>query len=104
MLERIAEAERLFKEYKIEEAGELLQMTLIDEPDNKKALLLLGKIHSRTQNFGEAMNCFNQVLNSEPQNSEALTGLQLIKNILQLTNNYYFENAYTDDDLYEFNT
>jgi tetratricopeptide (TPR) repeat protein len=104
MTDRIAEAERLFKEFKLDESQELLEIILSADSDNKDALLLLGKIHSRTQNFGPAINCFNKVLANNPENLEAQTGLTLIKNILQLTNNYYFENAYTDDDLYEFNS
>jgi len=104
MADRISESERLFKEYKLDEARELLDFVLTNDPDNKEALILLGKIHARTQNFGPAINCFNKVLTLDPENLEALTGLKLIQNILQLTNNFYFENAYTDDDLYEFNT
>lgn len=96
------ESEQLYKEFKLDEARELLELVLKEESHNKQALLLMGKLHSKTQNYGEAMNCFQKVLLAEPENSEATIGLQLIKNILQLTNNFYFENAYTDDDLYEF--
>ncbi|MFA6402369.1 MAG: tetratricopeptide repeat protein [Salinivirgaceae bacterium] len=103
MTDGITESERLFKEFKLDESRELLERILLADSDNKDALLLLGKIHSRTQNFGSAINCFNNVLAHAPENLEAQTGLALIKNILQLTNNYYFENAYTDDDLYESN-
>ncbi|HAZ03877.1 MAG TPA: hypothetical protein DD653_14315 [Marinilabiliales bacterium] len=98
----LKESEKLYNEFKLDEARELLELVLKEQSDHKEALLLLGKLHSKTQDYGQAMNCFNKVLLAEPGNNEATTGLQLIKNILQLTNNFYFENAYTDDDLYEF--
>lgn len=102
MGDRLEKAENLFREYKLDESREILEQLIDEEPANKNALLLLGKIHSRTQNYGVAMNFFNKVLKIEKNNMEAQTGLQLIRNILQLTNNFYFENAYTDDGLYEF--
>jgi len=99
---KLNQAITLFQEYKLEEAQLAFEQLLEEEPGQIDALVYLGRIHSRTQNYGEAMNCYQQVLDKYPENSSAKTGLQLIKNILQLTNNYYFENAYTDDELYDF--
>lgn len=98
----IEKAIALFREYKLEESRALLEEIVEREKQNVEALITLGRIHSRTQNYGVAMNYFNEVLKLDAENTEAKTGLQLIKNILQLTNNFYFENAYTDDDLYDF--
>ena len=98
----IEKAARLYSEYKLDEARNLLEAIEKKEEENLQVLVLLGKIHSRTQNYGVAMNYFNKALSIDKNNTEAKTGLQLIKNILQLTNNFYFENAYTDDDLYDF--
>ncbi len=91
----------LIQNYKLEEAREILEELIEKDSKNLPALIALGKIHSRTQNYGEAMNLFQRVLVYDANNSEASTGLQLIKNILQLTNNYYYENPYTDDELYD---
>ncbi len=102
MSKELNEAINLFQEYKLDEAQELLESIIKSKPDELEALIYLGKIHSRTQNYGVAMNYFNSVLEIQPNNSAAKTGLTLIKNILQLTNNFYFENSYTDDDLYDF--
>ncbi len=92
----------LFNNYKLDEAKDILEDIVKSEPEHIEALVTLGKIHSRTQSYGDAMNIFQKVLELQPGNSEAETGLQLIKNILQLTNNYYFENPYTSDELYDF--
>ncbi len=92
----------LFQEYKLEEAQKAFEEIIVQKPNEIEALLFLGKIHSRTQNYGVAMNYFSRILEIEPNNSGAKIGLSLIKNILQLTNNFYFENSYTDDDLYDF--
>lgn len=97
----LKKAIELFKEYKLDEAQDIFESLLENDNDNVEVLVHLGKIHSRTQNYGVALNYFNKVIELNPNNSEAKTGLVLINNILQLTNNFYFENAYTDDDLYE---
>jgi len=101
MKEKVQTAIELFKEYKLDEAQEVFEALLDEDKENIEVLLHLGKIHSRTQNYGVALNYFNKAIELNPNNSEAKTGLVLINNILQLTNNFYFENAYTDDDLYE---
>lgn len=91
----------LFQEYKLDEAQVEFESILEEDANHIDALVYLGRIHSRTQNYGVSLNCFNRVIELDETNSVALTGIQLIKNILQLTNNFYFENSYTDDDLYE---
>lgn len=98
----IDNAVALYRAYKLEESREMLELIVKQDPKNVEALLVLGKIHSRTQNYGVAINYFNQVLKLDNDNNAAKTGLKLIKNILQLTNNFYFENAYTQDNLYDF--
>lgn len=91
----------LFQNFKLDESLQLLEKIVESDSDNVEALLMIGKIHSRTQNYGVAMNYFHKVLELKPNEIEAKTNMQLIKNILQLSNNFYFENTYTDDDLYE---
>lgn len=96
-------AVELFQNYKLDEAKEMLEKLLDNDSNNFIEInIMLGKTNARTQNYGEAVNYFNKVLELQPDNEQAKTGLQLTQNILQLANNYYFENAYTDDDLYDF--
>ena len=102
-MNNIEKAEELFRNYKLDESREIIDDILESDPNNLKALIILGKIHSRSQNYGEAMNFFNRVLELDTDNQDAIVGIKLIKNILQLANNYYYENPYTDDDLYDFN-
>ncbi len=102
MNKKTKEAQELFRNYRLDEAREILEEVISGEPNNIEALVTLGKIHSRTQDYGKSMNYYQQVISIQPENIEATTGISLIKNILHLTNNYYFENAYTDDDLYDF--
>jgi tetratricopeptide (TPR) repeat protein len=56
-------------------------------PENTiKYLLLKGKIEQKFQNWGEAINSFNKVLELDPENSVAQNNLHLIKNILNFWN------------------
>jgi tetratricopeptide (TPR) repeat protein len=48
--------------------------------------LLKGKIEQKFQNWGEAINAFNRVLDLDPGNSEAENNLHLIQNILNFWN------------------
>lgn len=102
MTSKLNNAKELYQQYKFDEAQVLFEQILSEEPNNQEALVFLAKIHAKTQNYGAALNCYNQVLQFDASNSEALTGIKLIKNILQLSNNFYYENPYTDDDLYDF--
>lgn len=102
MTSKLNIAKELFQQYKLDEAQELFEQILANDTTNKEALVFLAKIHTKTQNYGAALNCYNQVLQFDASNNESLTGIKLIKNILQLSNNFYYENPYTDDDLYDF--
>lgn len=92
---------KLFKSYKLDEAQQIFEQLIKQNVGNIDAQLFLGKIYTRKQQYGDAINCFNHILERQPMHSEARTGLTLISGILKLTNNFYFENSYTDDDLYE---
>ena len=94
--------EKLYDNYKLDEAEELLDSILENDYNRVKALVLKGKIYSRRQDYGKAINMFNMVIEIDAENKDAIIGLKLISNILKLSNNYYFENPYTDDDLYNF--
>jgi tetratricopeptide (TPR) repeat protein len=102
MSEKIDKALDLFRNYKLEDAEDILKTELELNSNNIDALIIMGKISSRKQDYGSSINFFNKVLDLQPDNNEAKVGLKLIKNILQLSNNYYYENPYTDDELYEF--
>lgn len=98
----LKEAVELFQIYKLEEAKEAFEFLVKNNTNLIDSLVYLGKTNARIQNYGEALNNFNKALELQPDNIQAKTGITLTQNILQLANNYYYENPYTDDDLYNF--
>lgn len=53
-----------------------------DNKSNCEALLLRGKIHYKMQNWGAAMNDYYSVLELDPENQEAKSGIEMAKSIL----------------------
>ncbi len=58
----------------------------LDNENSLEYFLVRGKIEQKFQNWGDAINAFNQVLEIDPENSEAQNNLQLIRNILNFWN------------------
>ena len=72
---------------KNEQAIQAKEAFLMLEPENSSEYFLVrGKIEQKFQNWGEAINAFNKVLEIDPQNSEAQNNLHLIRNILNFWN------------------
>jgi tetratricopeptide (TPR) repeat protein len=90
----------LFNQYQFDEAQSILEDLVVAKPNDIEAWFYLGKIGHRTQDYGKALNCFQKVLEFDNKHDGARTAIKLIQDILKLTNNFYFENAYTDDGLY----
>nr|WP_320022170.1 hypothetical protein [uncultured Draconibacterium sp.] len=80
----LAVIEDLLKNEKTEQARKLFEM--LGEQNTVRYFLLKGKIEQKYQNWGEAINAFNRVLEIDSQNTEAANNLQLIKNILNFWN------------------
>ena len=47
-----------------------------------EALLLRGRIHYKMQKWGDAMNDYSSVLELDPDQPEAKSGLEMARNIL----------------------
>ncbi len=58
----------------------------LDNENSLEYFLVRGKIEQKFQNWGDAINAFNQALEIDPENSEAQNNLQLIRNILNFWN------------------
>ena len=72
---------------KNEQAIQAKEAFLMLDPENSSEYFLVrGKIEQKFQNWGEAINAFNKVLDIDPQNSEAQNNLHLIRNILNFWN------------------
>nr|WP_321356809.1 hypothetical protein [uncultured Draconibacterium sp.] len=84
MEKRLTVIEDLLKTEKAEQAKKLFEE--IEEQDSVRYLLLKGNIEQKYQNWGEAINAFNRVLDIDTENTEAANNLHLIKNILNFWN------------------
>ena len=80
--EQINEARILFQQNKLEQALAILNRCIQENSLNDQALLVRGKVNYKQQKWGEAMNDFAAVLEIDPENPEAKSGLQMAKNIL----------------------
>jgi cytochrome c-type biogenesis protein CcmH/NrfG len=98
--ERIEIIESLIENYKLDEARDKLFNVLDIDNKNIEALILLGKIETKKQQYGDALNTYQKVLEIEKENEKAQTAIKMINNILEIRRSFYFENTYTDDDLY----
>jgi len=58
----------------------------LDNENSLEYFLVRGEIEQKFQNWGDAINAFNQALEIDPENSEAQNNLQLIRNILNFWN------------------
>jgi len=78
----IAEASQLFELNEIGKAKEMLDQLILENAADIQLLLLRGRIFYKMQKWGHAMNDYVAVLELEPENAEAKSGLEMSKSIL----------------------
>jgi tetratricopeptide (TPR) repeat protein len=78
----IEEIRKFVLQNNFEKAIELLNGQILAKPDDVNALQLRGHIFYKMQRWGDAMNDFTSVLEIEPDNAEAMSKLELARNIL----------------------
>jgi nicotinate-nucleotide adenylyltransferase len=78
----ITEARKLFDQNKLNQAIEVLNVIIFQKPGDCQALLLRARIHYKMQKWGDAMNDYALILDFEPDNAEAKSGLEMAKSIL----------------------
>jgi lipopolysaccharide biosynthesis regulator YciM len=98
--QRIKIIEELIEDFKLDVAEKQLTTHLKSESNSLEMLLLLGKIKTKQQQYGDALNIYNNILEEDNNNEKAKTAINMINNILKIRRSFYFENTYTDDDLY----
>lgn len=81
---RLAVVNELLKAEKAEQAKALFEE--LDEQETADYFLLKGKLEQKYQNWGEAINAYNKVLEIDARNTEAENNLHLIDNILNFWN------------------
>jgi thioredoxin-like negative regulator of GroEL len=77
-----AEVSQLFEQNELGKAKEMLDQLILAEPSGIQMLLLRGRIFCKMQQWGNAMNDYSAILDVEPNNSEAKSGLAMARNIL----------------------
>lgn len=78
----IEEIKQLVEQNELSMSLEILNEHIRHNNKDVQALQLRGRIHYKMQNWGGAMNDFTLVLELEPDNAEAKSGLQMAQNIL----------------------
>jgi tetratricopeptide (TPR) repeat protein len=76
------EANQLFEQNELGKAMEILDQLILGNPSEIQSLLLRGRISYKMQKWGDAMNDYVAVLELEPENAEANSGLEMAKSIL----------------------
>ena len=78
----LTEARELFEMNDLAGSLESVTKYLTGNKDNKEALLLRARIQYKMQRWGDAMNDYHAVLDIDPNNREARSGLEMAKSIL----------------------
>ena len=75
-------AKQLFERDDFEGSLQLLNECVLAKPVDRQVFDLRARILFKKQDWGGAMNDFISVLELDPDNKDARTGLQMTKNIL----------------------
>ena len=82
MSDLLVEAKLLFDQNELSRSLETLSSIIQIDKNNGSALLLRARIHYKMQNWGDAVNDYCSVLEIEPENKQAKTGIDMAKSIL----------------------
>jgi nicotinate-nucleotide adenylyltransferase len=78
----ITEAKNLVEQNELDKALKILNELISISEMDIEAHLLRGRIQYKMQNWGAAMNDYSSVLEIDPANAEAKSGLAMARNIL----------------------
>jgi cytochrome c-type biogenesis protein CcmH/NrfG len=78
----LTDAKKLFDQNELSKALEMLDVLISEDASDFHPLLLRGRIYYKMQNWGDAMNDYSAVLEIDPENKEAKSGLVMAKSIL----------------------
>lgn len=77
-----SEAQQLFEQNELIGALRILNECISEYAADSQSLQLRARVHYKMQNWGEAMNDYASVLELDPENSAAKSGLEMVKSIL----------------------
>ncbi len=78
----ITEAKQLFEKNELNKAIEMLTEMILVNSSDVHSLLLRARIYYKIQKWGDAMNDYCSVLEVDPNNQEAKSGIEMAQNIL----------------------
>ena len=82
MSDLLDEAKLLFEQNELLGSMEILSRIIQINKNNSSAFLLRARIHYKMQNWGDALNDYYSVLEIDPENQEANSGVEMAKSIL----------------------
>lgn len=82
MSDLLSEAKALLDQNELAGSLEKVSEIIRNNGLNPDAFLLRGRIHCKLQNWGDSMNDYSTVLELEPNNQEAKSGIEMAKSIL----------------------
>ena len=82
MEEQFEQALAFYKNDQLNQSIDLLNQYININTSDLQAFLLRGRINYRMQKWGDAMNDYSVVLESDPGNQEAKSGMEMVENIL----------------------
>ena len=81
-MSELVEARVLFDKNELQSSLEKVSGIILNGEVTPDAFLLRARIHYKMQKWGDAMNDYNSVLEREPDNQEAKSGIEMARNIL----------------------
>lgn len=75
-------AQQLFQQNELSRALDVLNECISEDTTDLVALQLRARIHYKMQNWGGAMNDYTSVLEIDPNDPEAKSGLEMVRSIL----------------------
>ena len=82
MSDNLVEAKALFDQNELVGSLEVVNRVIMNDHANSDAFLLRARIQYKMQNWGDAMNDYGSVLEIDPNNREAKSGIEMAKSIL----------------------
>jgi cytochrome c-type biogenesis protein CcmH/NrfG len=78
----ISELKQMVEQNELSKSLKILNDLIFVNSADIQVLLLRGRIYYKMQKWGDAMNDYSSVLELDPENQEAKSGLEMAQNIL----------------------
>lgn len=98
-MERVTKIIDLFNHHQYDKAEMEIEKAQAEGAEHFELYLYKGKILQKRGKYGDAINMFNKAKTLDANDPRPDLEIRLINNILQITNNFYYENPYTDMEI-----